>query len=217
MKLRCAKKRNHALTLVEVLVVLFLLVILAAMLLPALAGRKGGSHFSCANNLKQTGLSFKIWAGDNNDKYPMEISMTNGGVMELAAAGNATAVFQVMSNELSTPRFLLCPADKEHRRATNFDSSFTAKNISYYVGLSAATNFPNSILAGDNNLERGGHPITSGVHELTTDTMFFWGATRHNRSGNLALVDGSVQMLANTNLVQQFNQTGLATNRLVIP
>ncbi|HTL73427.1 MAG TPA: prepilin-type N-terminal cleavage/methylation domain-containing protein [bacterium] len=217
MKPRRSNQRCYALTLVEVLVVLFLLMILIAMLLPALARPKRGSHINCVNNLKQVGLAYRIWAGDNNDKYPMEVSATNGGAMELAAAGNAVAAFQVMSNELSTPRVLLCPLDKEHSRATNFNSCFTAKNVSYFIGLDANSSFPNSILGGDNNLERGGRPISPGVHELTTNTMYFWSASRHRRSGNVVLADGSVQSLANSNLVNRFNQTGLATNRLAIP
>jgi type II secretory pathway pseudopilin PulG len=217
MKPRCSKQRNHALTLVEILVIVSILTMVAAIILPALAARKGGSHINCSNSLKQIGLAFKIWAGDNNDKYPMDVSVTNGGAMEQAAIGNATLVFQVMSNELSTPRVLLCPKDKEHSRATNFDSSFTAKNISYFAGLDARDDAPNLILAGDNNLERSGRPITSGIHELTANTMYFWSANRHNRSGNLLLTDGSVLSLVNSNLVQQFNQTGLATNRLAIP
>jgi len=54
-------------------------------------------RIACLNNLKQIGLSYSAWAGDHNGKFPMDVSVTNGGVMELAATGNVAAVFQVMS------------------------------------------------------------------------------------------------------------------------
>jgi hypothetical protein len=217
MKPSCSNQRCRALTLVEVVVVLFLLVILAVMLLPALSAAKRGGGPECYGNLRQIGLAYQVWAGDNYDKFPMEVSVTKGGAMELAAAGNVAASFQVMSNELSTPRVLLCPKDIEHSRTDNFDARFSAKNISYFIGLDVSTNHSNSILAGDNNLERDGHPLAPGVQELTSNNMSVWSETRHIRSGNLLLVDGSVHSLNNSNLVNQFYQTGLATNRLAIP
>jgi hypothetical protein len=167
--------------------------------------------------LKQIGLASRIWAGDNNDKYPTAVPIASGGVMELAAAGNAAAVFQVMSNELSTPKVLICPKDKEHMAATNFSSSFTTKNTSYFIGLDAGTNYPLALLSGDCNLEFGGNKIKSGVQSISTNAMYFWNTERHNRSGNVVLVDDSVQSLKNSELVNQVRQTGLATNRLAIP
>ena len=79
MKLRVAHHKTAALTLVEVVVVLVVLAALVAMILPRLAAAKRTSGPTCANNIKQIGLSFQIWAGDNNGKFPMEISVTNGG------------------------------------------------------------------------------------------------------------------------------------------
>lgn len=217
MKPRCSKKRNHALTLIEVVVVLFLLVILVAMFLPALAVRKGGSHINCDNSLKQIGLAFKIWAGDNSDKYPMEISVTKGGAMELAAAGNATAIFQVMSNELSTPRVLLCPKDVEHSRVDKFDAQFSAKNISYFVGLDAGQDDPQALLSGDDNLQFGGNLIQSGLRLISTNVFYTWTTNRHNLAGNILLGDGSVQSVSNSGLTNQICQTNFTIVRLAIP
>ena len=62
------------------LVVIAVLAILAAMLLPALAGAHDRARrIQCVNNLKQTGLAFRIWEGDNGDRYPQAVAFAQGG------------------------------------------------------------------------------------------------------------------------------------------
>jgi prepilin-type N-terminal cleavage/methylation domain-containing protein/prepilin-type processing-associated H-X9-DG protein len=58
-------------TLIELLVVIAIIALLAGMLLPALARAKQASYKAkCAGNLRQLGLGFNLFTGDNSERYP---------------------------------------------------------------------------------------------------------------------------------------------------
>jgi prepilin-type N-terminal cleavage/methylation domain-containing protein/prepilin-type processing-associated H-X9-DG protein len=217
MKLRRTSNRIRGLTLIEVLVVVFVLAVLAAMILPGGSSPRKARRISCVNNLKQIGLAYLIWAGDNGNKYPMAISMTNGGTMELINGRNAWINFAVMSNQLATPKILYCPADNDRVVATNFTTDFNNSKISYFVGLDADQTRPQMILSGDDNFAISGVPVQTGLLEFTTNTPITWTTARHRSAGNIGLADGSVQQVPNTGLQKLIQQTGVATNRLAIP
>jgi prepilin-type processing-associated H-X9-DG protein len=220
MKPRVSHQKTAALTLVEVLVVIFVVAVLAFVILPAsITDRPRKSpRISCVNNLKQVGLAYWTWAGDHNDKFPMQVSVTNDGTMELTADGrNAWLNFLVMSNELYTPKILWCPADKDRVVATNFTHGFSSKNISYFVGMDIVPRHPKMLLSGDDNFTIGGVSVKSGLLEVPANSPVTWTAERHKNSGNIGRADGSVETVDNSGLINLLLQTGVATNRLAIP
>jgi prepilin-type N-terminal cleavage/methylation domain-containing protein len=219
-------KQNKAFTLIELLVVIAIIAILAALLLSALAAAKRkAQRINCVSNIKQVGIAFRLWEGDNGDRYPMAVStLYNGAKEKIYTQNNSgggapttyglTNVFVVMSNELSTPKILFCPSDSVRSATTNFTVlANDNQNMSYFVCGDAAETYPQMILDGDRNI---GIMTTPNVPALTTNvtgvqwitgTWWAWTtADMHLRVGNIGMADGSSQQTTVSGL-----QTALGT------
>ena len=84
---------GRAFTLIELLVVIAVSAILAALLLPALAGAKEKSRATqCTNQLRQWGLAFRMYADDNQDFLPRR----GQGVQALAQIDRAQDWFNAL-------------------------------------------------------------------------------------------------------------------------
>ncbi len=223
--------KRRGFTLIEFMFVVVALAVLAALLLPGYARRHArSSKIGCVYNLKQVGLSFRQWAQDNGDKFPMQTPVTNGGTMELVGSGNVFVHFLVMSNEINVPKILICPEESNPKRqaATTFASVLSPgalnsvpftndHNVSYFVGVDAVDTSPQMFLVGDDNLTIRGVRVKRGILSLWTNTPVAWTKDRHVNQGNICLADGSVQGFNNQTLARAFQSTGVITNRLAMP
>lgn len=202
---------------IDTLGLLFILAILAALFLFSMnAGSAHIREHQCVNNLAEVGRAFMIGEKDHGDYYPMKTSEINGGTMEFVENGGAFKHFQVLSNELRTPKVLCCPADRKIKFATNFMVDFGNANISYFVGVDAWDIYPQMFLAGDRNITNG-VAVKSGLLVLTTNELAGWTGKIHDRTGNVLMADASVQLWAIPSLRLAIQYTGAATNRLAIP
>lgn len=118
---------------------LIMTVVLAALLLPALAqAQKKAQRTWCMNNLKQVGRAFQSWADAHAGQYPFNVPAREGGTLEFCkrsadgSDANAWRHLLVLSNELHTPKVLVCPGDVSRHYATNF-TDFAPENLSYQI------------------------------------------------------------------------------------
>jgi prepilin-type processing-associated H-X9-DG protein len=224
MKIACPMNRIRAFNLIELLVIIGVVALLAAVLLPVLASRHQPTiSISCVTCLKEDNVAFWIWKGDNDGKFPMQFVLTNSETLKLVTNGNAYLLWQTMSNELSTPKILHCPADTNRVAATNFNTGFSDANISYFFSLDAAETYPQMILDGDDNLTVDGVRVKPGILNLWPNSTVAWTKERHGGAGNLGMADGSVQQgtvaSLNAAILNSTNgvPTNAAANRWVIP
>ena len=222
-------------TLVDVLVVVTVVIGAAAIILPMLARSKGrSSRIGCINAIKQVAMGLRLFANDNDSRYPD--ASTN-----ITSSTNLWKLFQLAQNDISSPRILVCSKDTERAPASDFltasgssSDSFAHPSkrnlaLSYFYAAGADEGSPSRILIGDRNLSRDsqradqspGTNFLTGTQRLGSPTTgvkdLRWAAKIHDRSGNVAFMDGSAQQLSSPALRDALGKTGDTNNLIWLP
>ena len=92
---------------------------------------------------------------------------------------------------------------------------------SYFLGLDAQEEQPQTVLSGDRNLTTNGVAVGPGRLVLTTNLALGYTAEMHNGNGNIMLGDGSVQGVSAGRLRESIRAalttSGLTTNVWLVP
>jgi hypothetical protein len=217
MNLIWSKDRSQGFTRSDLLIVL--VVVALGLLMIVMAGPFAVStkspRIKCLSHLKQIGLAFRLWSGDHGGRFPMSVSPFEGGTLGFSRSDDAFYHFLATSNEMNTPKVLVCPCDHGRKQATNF-AAFSNRNLSYFVGLDADEHDPQTILSGDRNVSTNGSMI-SGILPLTGKPAVNWTKEIHVRRGNIGLADGSVQQASDAALMSQIKLSTNLLARAAIP
>lgn len=207
------KTRVTAFTRIELLVVLLVVALMAVLVLPGLERVKQKRwRIQCTDNLKQIGMAFRTFAINQDGSLPVQAFAKPMETLWRNKSVEAFRIFQVMSNEMSTPKVLICPADVRVP-AIDLGLGFSNTNLSYFVGLDATEVYPSMWLCGDRNVTNG-LPVENGILELPPNRPIGWTHGMHFPQGNVGLADGSVQGWTSSRLQ---GLTGGITNRLAMP
>lgn len=165
-------------------------------------------------------------------------------IMKSGSTFNTYFDFACLADELGTPKVVVCPADERAPRqnfyinttanasypipavgpnpdfqnevsaATGSKTEHKGQPVSYFVGINADEQQPQSLLSGDRNMgdnaDAWGFAGTSATSAAGASNNIFtastvtknyqWSDTMHQKQGNIALGDGSVQQVSSARL-----------------
>ena len=214
---------NHrGFTLIELLAIVAAVMVLAALLLPAVSSSRPRKYAAwCIYQLKQIDTGFVLYAPDHMNQFPMQIPVASGGTRELVESGHAFLQFQKLQHYVPGTNLctiLICPFDTNRQPAAD-SQTLTDSNLSFFLNADAQLNIrpAKTILVGHRDLTINGQPLSPGLHTVPTNTNLDWSGQIHPQGGILGYADGHVQMIRTGALQLEFAMQPAITNRLLIP
>jgi prepilin-type N-terminal cleavage/methylation domain-containing protein/prepilin-type processing-associated H-X9-DG protein len=222
-RLRKGRPAHCGLTLIELLVVIAIIALLAALLLPALAGvRARAWTTNCLSNLKQLQQCWHMYTHDNEDVIPpnnfvylVSMGTTNNPALGEEGLSWCRGLAPVDTNEISDTTSILypynrngaiyrCPADRStiasqpttlRKRSFNVSNSANCR-LDNHFHMSGEIRAPDALFVLIDTGEDDIWDSTFGTIPLGDFYQDYWldvPADRHQRGCNVTFADGHVE------------------------
>jgi prepilin-type N-terminal cleavage/methylation domain-containing protein len=187
-------RQKSAFTLIEILIVIAIIAILAALLLPALSTAKSkGLRISCMNNLRQLGVGCQVYTADNDgrlvENWPyalmpnLETNCWMHGNMRSAIDATNQALLRTgkLFPYANNPNSYRCPADRSGTNSAPRVRSYSMNSWmgSRYMEFERPTfnQRPYRTFVRDSELNAATPAnlfVIADEHEVTIDDSFFF-------------------------------------------
>lgn len=103
--------RKRGFTLLELLVVIAVISILAALLLPTLGrAKESGRSTACLSNLHQIGIALQLYVSDSQNKLPTMFDWS----IDPSSNTNGPPINQVLAAQAGSTNIFRCPSDNQN-------------------------------------------------------------------------------------------------------
>lgn len=223
MRLSTARARGphfskwvRAFTRLDLLAVLVAVMMLAAIVWPALGSDSiRAQRAVCANNLRRIGQALTSWAADHGELYPWLVSQNAGGTGGSVNSRYAYYQFLAVSNEVRSPSLFACPSDGAKSRSQTFQG-LSDTYVSYMLSHPDVSD-GRAILSGDRNIapRLSSEPCPefgSALWLPRPATNASWDLTIHANRGHLLFNDGTVESTDDARLRAVLSPPGASNN-----